>query len=265
MPYRWHPEALAAQAVAARSYAASLIHSGGAYDVHDDTRDQVYGGVAAEEPSTNRAVARTAHLVLLWDGRPARAYYSSTSGGRTEAVAGVPYLASVEDPYDDISPHHRWGPIRVSGARLGRLLGIPPPSALDVTRNSSGRVTSVLARWPGGSRRIDGAAFQSRLRLQSTWFWIGGHRRGDTAARRGHGLRGWIVVLGSTPVSSGRASALGLARRAGARLLRSSDYPALRPGFFVVAAGPYRARSTAVSAARRLAGRFGSPYVRRLE
>ena len=43
------------------------------------------------------------------------AFYSSSSGGRTENVefgfggaAPAPYLKSVRDPYDDASPDHRW-------------------------------------------------------------------------------------------------------------------------------------------------------------
>src|SRR5437773_4430801 len=59
MPYRWDLDALAAQAVAARSFALSELGSGGAFDLYPDTRDQMYGGVRAETPRTNRAVART--------------------------------------------------------------------------------------------------------------------------------------------------------------------------------------------------------------
>src|SRR5262249_50471900 len=77
MPYRWDRAALEAQAVAARSYAVSLAGSRAAYDVRDDTRDQVYGGIRAETPRTNRAVVRTAGKVLLFRGAAARTYYSS--------------------------------------------------------------------------------------------------------------------------------------------------------------------------------------------
>jgi stage II sporulation protein D len=270
MPHRWHPDALAAQAVAARSYALSLLRDGSTYDLHDDTRDQVYGGIRAEQPSTNRAVTRTSGLVVIWDGRPVRAYYSSTSGGRTQAVPGVPYLRSVADPYDAISPHHRWGPVTLTSRRLGRLLGVPAPTGLRVVRNGSGRVSEVLARWSGGSRWISAAAFQARLDLRSTWFWVGSagapsrQRSLPHHPRHGGRLRGWIVVVGSSPENAGRSAVRALAHRAHGRVLRSSDYPALRPGFLVVAVGPYATRNAAVTATRRLRGRFPAAYVRRL-
>ena len=173
MPYRWARAALEAQAVAARSYAVSLAGSRTAYDVRADTRDQVYGGIRAETPRTNRAVSRTAREVLRFGGAVARTYYSSTSGGRTQGIPGVPYLRSVADPYDTISPHHRWGPLRYSGTRLGRLLHLPAPTAVHVARNGFGRATSVYMRWHGGGGKLDASAFQKRLGLFSTWFWVG--------------------------------------------------------------------------------------------
>jgi len=173
MPYRWDGDALAAQAVAARSYAVSLIGSRSAFDVYPDTRDQMYGGVGAETPTTNRAVTRTVQRVLLWNGGVARTYYSSTSGGRTQGVPGVAYLRAVSDPYDRISPHHRWGPLHYSGHRLGRLLDLPAPTAMHVARNNDGRARSVYVRWQGGGSKLDADVFQARLGLRSTWFWVG--------------------------------------------------------------------------------------------
>ena len=68
MPHDWPLEAVKAQAVAARSYA--LAHRrGGAFDVYNDTRDQVYGGIAAETPVGDKAVAGTSRQVLLYDGQ----------------------------------------------------------------------------------------------------------------------------------------------------------------------------------------------------
>jgi stage II sporulation protein D len=98
-------EALKAQAVAARSYAMKRRGDFAAegYDLCATPRCQVYGGVAAEQPLTNRAVDETSGEVLLWDGRVADALFTSTCGGRTEnaevvfpGYAGTaPYLVSV--------------------------------------------------------------------------------------------------------------------------------------------------------------------------
>ena len=54
MPSSWPLAALEAQAVAARSYALATS-GGGAFDVYDDTRSQVYGGKDSETARTNRA------------------------------------------------------------------------------------------------------------------------------------------------------------------------------------------------------------------
>src|SRR5512132_453350 len=82
MPHDWPLEAVKAQAVAARSYALAHLR-GGAFDVYNDTRDQVYGGIAAETPLGDEAVADTKRQVLLYDGKVASTYFFSTSGGRT--------------------------------------------------------------------------------------------------------------------------------------------------------------------------------------
>ena len=71
MPDDWHPEALRAQAVVARSYALATLKPGTLFDLYTDTRSQVYGGVQAEADSTNRAIGATAGKVALLE-RPRR-------------------------------------------------------------------------------------------------------------------------------------------------------------------------------------------------
>ena len=133
MPDDWHSEALRAQSVVSRSYALATLKPGTRFDLYADTRSQVYGGVAAEAKSTNLAIGSTAGQVLLWHGRVATTFYHSTSGGRTASVAEVwpratpvPYLVSVPDPYDGLSKHHRWGPVRLTPAQVGKTLGLGP-------------------------------------------------------------------------------------------------------------------------------------------
>ena len=46
----------------------------------------MYGGVRAETPSTDRAVAATRGEVVTYQGKPITTYFFSTSGGRTENV-----------------------------------------------------------------------------------------------------------------------------------------------------------------------------------
>src|SRR3954451_1173252 len=68
MPDRWPAQALQAQAVVARTYALTHLAKGGDFDLYDDTRSQVYGGVAAESDSAREAVDGSAGEVVLYKG-----------------------------------------------------------------------------------------------------------------------------------------------------------------------------------------------------
>ena len=177
MPDDWHPEALRAQAVVARSYALATLKPRTLYDLYADTRSQVYGGVRAEAASTNRAIGSTAGKVLYWNGRVATTFYHSTSGGQTLSVAEawpratpVPYLVSVADPHDGLSKYHRWGPFRLTPAEVGRKLGLRTVRDLLVARGPSGRVTEVKLKVGDGVRVMESQAFRRALDLRSTWF-----------------------------------------------------------------------------------------------
>ena len=129
-PSSWPAEALKAQAVAARTYAITTSKAGAGFEHYADTRSQVYGGVAAETESTNAAVAATRGQVVTYAGKPVVTFFFSTSGGRTENVENTnvgagpqPWLKSVEDPYDDVSPKHRWTPVKLTRAQAGAKLG----------------------------------------------------------------------------------------------------------------------------------------------
>lgn len=101
-------EALKAQAVAARSYALAHLgsHRDEGYDLVDDTRAQVYGGLSAERSLSNRAVEETRGIAVVFaneEGKlvPIEALYTANCGGRTEnndEVFGgrpLPYLRAV--------------------------------------------------------------------------------------------------------------------------------------------------------------------------
>jgi stage II sporulation protein D len=181
-PSHWPLAALEAQAVAARSYAISELRPNAFYDLVPTTADQVYGGVAAEKPRSDQAVYATLGQVLTWDGQVARTYYSSSSGGRTEAVedawpgaSPIPYLRSVPDPYDTYSPHHDWGPYQLSSTRLAARLGLGSPvESVSVHRNDAWRVESVDFRLASGAVvNRSGERIARALHLLSTWFSVG--------------------------------------------------------------------------------------------
>lgn len=178
MPFTWLPEALKAQAVVARSYALATRRTG-AFDLYPDTRSQVYLGIEHEKPSTNAAVNETAGQVVLYEGAVAKTFFFSSSGGRTasaEDVWGepVPYLLSVADPYDSISPHHDWGPLVFTGAKLAKTLKMKGRVVdLQPELNSSGRIKVLNVVGTKSTLAVPGADVRRRLGVRSTWFSIG--------------------------------------------------------------------------------------------
>ncbi len=115
MSPQWFPEALKAQAVAARTYALYLIYKSNNrdYDVLPTTASQVYGGFAVETEKTNRAVDETRGTLLLYKNQPVLAYFHANSGGITEDAQRVwaveiPYLKSVRDDYSLKAPGCSW-------------------------------------------------------------------------------------------------------------------------------------------------------------
>src|SRR5689334_10693265 len=149
MPSTWSPEALKAQAVAARSYALATRQVGAPFDVYADTRSQMYLGLSHESPAASAAVDATKRQVLFYGGKVATTYFSSTSGGRTESSqnwngTALPYLVSVPDPYDDISPYHNWGPVPVTGQTIAKALKLGQPvNDATTTLDGSGRVAQL--------------------------------------------------------------------------------------------------------------------------
>ena len=159
----WHPETLRAQAIAVRTYAARrCTRPNTAFDVTDDTSNQVYHGVGRIAPSLASAAADTIGKALIYDGEFADVWYHSACGGHTAAVVEVtaaptvvPYLQGVADappggnPYCAISPYFRWRNV-VPASALVRAYP-DNTSALDSL--------SVLAKWPDGRVRSVKAAF----------------------------------------------------------------------------------------------------------
>ena len=113
-PVTWESEALAAQAIAARTYLATHLARHKNYDLEGDVRDQAYGGTGMEVRQTIRAVERTAGVVATYNGRPIEALYSANAGGVTEDSENIfanalPYLRSVPSPGDELAKDSSWG------------------------------------------------------------------------------------------------------------------------------------------------------------
>jgi SpoIID/LytB domain protein len=177
IPASWSTEAVRAQAVAARSYAAyGRNHpQAGHYQLCDTTSCQVYGGYDAEYDASNAAVDDTRGQVLLADGAPAFTQFASSSGGWTSA-GSVPYLPAREDPYDDWSgnPVHSWsvtvddGVIERAWPAIGNLTRIAVTDR-DGNGEWGGRLVSVTITGGSGRVVVSGDTFRSALALRSTW------------------------------------------------------------------------------------------------
>jgi SpoIID/LytB domain protein len=175
----WPLAELEAQAVASRTYAiADSLNTG--FDVYADTRSQQYGGIAAETPASDAAVAATAGQVVTYQGKPVITYFFDSSGGETESVQNAfpgsqpePWLIGVPDPYDTLSPTHHFGPDRLSlsaaAAALGGLLK-GSLKAIDVTqRGVSPRIVRAVVVGTGGSTTVTGAQLAQSFGLPTTW------------------------------------------------------------------------------------------------
>ena len=139
----------------------------------------------AETPSTDAAVAATRGQVVTYDGKPVVTYFFSTSGGRTENVensfarhrAASRGCVSVDDPYDNVSPRHRWGPdpddrSRSARRKLGgagaRARSAASGSRSAARRRGSSRRRRRHARAARGHRRDAARA----LRALDTWAYF---------------------------------------------------------------------------------------------
>jgi SpoIID/LytB domain protein len=139
----------------------------------------VYLGIAGEKPRASEAVRTTARQVVLYAGAVARTLYFSSSGGKTassEDVFGVsvPYLVSRPDPWDKLSPYHRWGPVVLGGRTVQTKLEMPA-RVVDATGvpTPSGRLRTVTLQTTAGASPVPATLVRTSLGLRSTWFSIG--------------------------------------------------------------------------------------------
>ena len=151
-------EALKAQAVSARSFAAAHegLHASQGFDVCTGDHCQCYSGVAGEYASIVRAVESTRGEILYYEGEPVPGYYCANSGGCTENSEDVwseslGYLRSVEDPY---SPEYKWS-VSMKQSELTDLLAsrnIGTITAVTINGlNESGSVQAVTFTGTNGS------------------------------------------------------------------------------------------------------------------
>jgi SpoIID/LytB domain protein len=221
-------QALAAQAVAARSYAGAEARAPWARTC-DTTSCQVYGGHALqaaggaytplEDRRSDLAVAATAGVVRTRGGVVARTEFSSSTGGWT---AGGTFPA-VPDAGDATArnPYHTWRTTLAAStieAAYGRgaLLGVDV-----VDRNGlgaeGGRVRTVRIRLAGGTVSVTGDDFRRTFGLRSNWFTVVASGPRDSKVEPAGGYRlgpnGGLHPFGAAPAPTGDTlTAPGMAR-----------------------------------------------------
>ena len=180
----WPLDTLAAQAVAARSYAEyarSHASTSALYDICDSTSCQVFSGTTVngapqEYSGSNAAVTASANTVLTYGGSVIFAEFSSSNGGWS-AYGGHPYLVARSDPYDGTpsNSNHSWDADIAVSQIQSQWPQIGAYRDLRITQRDGngdwgGRVVSAVVEGSGGSVPVSGTQFESIFGLNSEWF-----------------------------------------------------------------------------------------------
>jgi stage II sporulation protein D len=185
---RWPLEALRAQAVASRTYAAyhRRLNAAKPYHVVASTAHQQFAGRVPEGSPIWAAVQETTGQVLRWEGELFPAFYHTNSGGYTDdprqifGTRNMPGLRPVVCPLAAGTPHFAW----TLDLRLGDLaemlrrgqVGVGAVRSIEVTeRTASLRATVVTVRGTAGTQRLRGNDFRRIIgydTLKSTLFAV---------------------------------------------------------------------------------------------
>jgi stage II sporulation protein D len=153
-------EALKAQVIIARTYA---VHEqrlerlrrvkGEKFDLYDDERSQMYGGMERRAAGADRLVDDTRGMFVVYEGKIVRTFYSSACGGHTEPAWEImadeteksPPLAGTKCDYCQRRALYRWKePVLISKKEIAEKC---LPKELQDKRVKSMEVTKTL---PGG-------------------------------------------------------------------------------------------------------------------
>lgn len=205
MPIDFEPEALKAQALAARTYIVRRLLE------QDRTGVPVSGAVVTDTVThqafvseqelkqrwsgekysvnmdkLNKAVQETKDQILTYEGKPIQATFFSTSNGYTENSEDywgdkIPYLRSVPSPWDaTLSPRYK-ETVTLSAKELQQKLGLR--SAIPVSTGSSSGIRVIeksegkrIKKLSVGGQTMSGREFREKLGLNSShfqWSWKG--------------------------------------------------------------------------------------------
>jgi len=205
MSPNWHVEALAAQAIIARTFTVRRIEDGGVKkrgtDASTDILEFQAFNAKAVNDNVRQAVQRTRGEVITYNGEPIVAYFHSSSGGRTATAeegfgprrAPTPYLKSKPDP--ETREFLVWErsfsteEVRRAAARLGVNVGRVTSISIG-KRGPSGRALTLLINGKAVPAPAFRLAIGSRA-MRSTWLesiYIKGNRVYMKGRGYGHGV-----------------------------------------------------------------------------
>ena len=200
MPASFEPEALKAQAVAARTYTLYKMEQGGIMrhpdaDACDDitcckayrTAEDAAADWGAEalyyEEKLARAVAETDGEAIVYDGQPVLAVFFSSAAGHTQGAGEVwqsdlPYLKSVDSPEDASLVPNYYSTVRFTAQEFRDLFCAAYPTAklggdtgsylTDIRRNDAGFVSTLCV----GGVTVKGNDLRTVLGLRSPSFTV---------------------------------------------------------------------------------------------
>ncbi len=168
----WHPEALKAQAVVARTYALyqRTLNKSREYDLVATVQDQVYQGRQGVDQRVQEAVESTRGIAVAYQNAPIYAAFSSTAAGPTEDAVNVwskdlPYLKGVDCPFDVNAPRYQWRAVlkvqdleatfRRQGVDVGAIASLTP-----FAYSRAGRVTKLRILHSRGELILRGEDFR---------------------------------------------------------------------------------------------------------
>ncbi|SEH45340.1 stage II sporulation protein D [Halobacillus karajensis] len=208
MPVNFEMEALKAQALAARTYITRHMIEGEKVSPEADVTDTVNHQVYKDEEQLrsqwkedynenmkkiNQAVEATKGEIITYKQEPIDAAFFSTSNGYTENAGDywekdIPYLQSVESPWDQKSPKFADQKI-LTVAELEQTLGVNIDSNIQqtsMTKTEGNRVDEVHF----GDQTFSGREIREKVGLPSSDFSI--KQKGDhvifTTKGYGHGV-----------------------------------------------------------------------------
>ena len=186
MPALFEEEALKAGAVAARTYLLNKLENNENYIISSTTNDQCYSdenelkekwgdNYSKYRSKIEKAVNETKGEYMTYNGEIIKAFYFSTSNGKTENVQNVfgeklDYLVSVDSNYDKNTTQFN-KTIEITKSDFLKKLNLSESKEIkitNITKNETNRIDEITIN----DHKFKGTEIRALLNLRSTDFEI---------------------------------------------------------------------------------------------